>query len=154
MKVSFFGHRDTPFTMNKQEQLEKEIEALIWEGADDFYVGNQGNFDAFVFRALRRLKKKYEHIRLTVVLAYMPEKKRETDYWWEENTLYPEGLERVPRRAAIIKRNEWMVERADTVFAHIVRGGGAAVAVQKAERKEKRVLYFGKGEYKITEKDE
>ena len=71
-------------------------------GVRCFYVGNNGGFDRMVIGNLRMLQKEYPHIRYTVVLAYMPsEKEDQNDF----NTIYPEGLEQVPPRYAIDRRN-------------------------------------------------
>ena len=86
MTVCFFGHRDTPESV--QPMLRETLEKLIeQQGADRFYVGNQGSFDAMVLRTLKVLKKQYAHIQYAVVLAYLPtQPNTET-----EDTVYPEG---------------------------------------------------------------
>lgn len=138
MICTFFGHRDAPSTL--EESLKETVIRLIeQEKADVFYVGNQGNFDGMVRRVLKALQKVYPHIRYAVVLAYMPtEKDKEQDF---SDTLFPDGLETVPRRAAIVARNRWMVEKAQYVIAYInVPFGGAADAVALAEKKGKTVI--------------
>ena len=68
-------------------------------------------------------------------LAYMPKRNKiDTD------TIYPEGLETVPRRFAIIKRNEWMIEHSDTVITYVRHSGGAETFSSLAKRKGKRVI--------------
>lgn len=77
MTVTFFGHRDAPKEI--EPTLRKILINLIeQENARDFYVGNNGNFDAMVRRQLEDLSKAYE-INFTVVLAYLPEDRREHD---------------------------------------------------------------------------
>lgn len=137
---TFFGHHDTPDCL---KGLVKEcIEKLITEhGVEQFYVGHQGQFDAYVRSALRQLKLQYPHIRYAVVLAYMPGKAREgMDY---SDTMYPEGLEFVPRRFAIDRRNRWMIQRSDYVVhwaCHEYRN--AMKYVRKAERMGKTVVWL------------
>lgn len=38
---------------------------------------------------------------------------------YEDNTIYPEGLELVPKRFAIKKRNEWMIDNSNYVICHV-----------------------------------
>ena len=105
---TFFGHSDC-YELDAQV-LRSAIEELICKGVDTFYVGNQGQFDAMVFRALLALEKAYPHISVSVVLAYLPQKTGPDPY--EGYTVYPEGLETVPKRFAVDRRNRWMIEAA------------------------------------------
>ena len=68
---TFFGHRDCPSSI--KEKLHEEIERLIsHHGVNTFYVGTQGNFDRMAYAALVELRKRYQHIKIYRVLAYMP----------------------------------------------------------------------------------
>ena len=56
-------------------------------------------------------------------------------------TIYPEGLEKVPPRFAIVRRNQWMTDHSDIVICHVTHSwGGAAKAVEYAEKKKKIIL--------------
>lgn len=139
MRCTFFGHRDAPSKI--EGTIRETIERLISEGVTCFYVGNNGNFDSMVHRQLKQLREKYPHIRYYVVLAYMPTVKDEFDITDYGETIYPEGLESVPLRFAINKRNQWMVEKADIVVTYVKYStGGAAHAKKLAVRKGKRVV--------------
>lgn len=133
----FFGHRDTP--SNIKSKLEQTIIYLIEnKSVDTFYVGNQGSFDFMVRRTLKKLKVKYPHINYTVVLAYMPTEKDGKDY---SDTIYPDGLENVPRKFAIDRRNKWLVDNSDYVIAYISRSfGGAAKFYDLAVKHKKEVI--------------
>ena len=73
-----------------------------------------------------------------VVLAYLPGIDKNLEYYQQEETIYPEGLERVPYRLAIIKRNEWMLKRADFVVTYTAyTQGGAGTFQELAEKKGK-----------------
>jgi len=139
MKIcTFFGHRDCPNTI--KEILQKVLEDLITNhDVNTFYVGHQGRFDAIAYRTLQELQKTYTHIRVTVVLAYMPGKKTDTTHY--ENTLLPDGIESTPPRYAISYRNDWMLKQADYVITYITRPfGGAAQYAEKAIRQKKTVI--------------
>ena len=139
MICTFFGHRDAP--SRREGKIRETIERLILEGATCFYVGNNGNFDSMVHRQLKQLSVEYPHIHYYVVLAYMPTAKDEFDITDYGETIYPEGLESVPPRFAISKRNKWMIEKADIVVTYVKYStGGAAQAKKIAERKGKMVI--------------
>ena len=140
MICTFFGHRDAPSSV--EPKIREIIELLIVaKDVTCFYVGNNGNFDSIVHRQLRQLGEKYPHIRYYVVLAYMPTVKDEFDITNYSETIYPEGLESVPPRFAISKRNQWMVEKADIVVTYVKYStGGAAQAKKLAERKGKTIV--------------
>ena len=119
MTATFFGHKDTPKSI--EPVLRSTIIELIEkQNVTEFYVGNQGNFDTMVHRQLRELSLIYP-INYSVVLAYLPNKNDNT-----ENTIYPEGLESVPRRFAISHRNKWMIKQADTVVTYVKHSFGGA----------------------------
>ena len=134
----FFGHRDV--THDIRSKLQFIIEQLITEKQiNSFYVGHQGQFDSMVYSVLKELKVKYPQIRYTVVLAYMPDEHTKEVYG--ENTLYPDGLETVPRRFAISKRNDWMIQQSDYAVCYVHKiTGGAAKFREKAERKGLRII--------------
>ena len=129
----FFGHREV--THNIKKILTDTIENLIVnENVNNFYVGNQGQFDSMVYTVLKELKEKYPHIKYSIVLAYLPSKI--TAEICGDDTLYPDGLEFVPQRFAISKRNEWMIKKSAYVICYVHKiTGGAAKFRDKAVKK-------------------
>ena len=75
---TFFGHRDCPETI-KPKLREVLVDLITNRNVDMFYVGHQGQFDAYVHSELKELKQEYPQINYAVVLAYMPGKKAEYD---------------------------------------------------------------------------
>ncbi len=135
----FFGHREV--THNIRPKLTAIIEKLITEdGVTDFYVGHQGQFDNMVYSVLKELKaKKYPQIRYTVVLAYMPDERIKELYG--EETLFPDGMETVPKRFAISKRNDWMIQQSGFAVCYVHKiTGGAAKFKEKAEKKGLQII--------------
>ena len=134
----FFGHREV--IHNIRPKLTSIIEKLITEdGVIDFFVGNQGQFDWMVYSVLKELKAKYPQIRYTVVLAYMPDEHIKELYG--EDTLFPDGLESVPKKFAISKRNDWMIRQSGVVVCYVHKiTGGAAKFREKAEKKGLRII--------------
>ena len=135
---TFFGHRECPDSV--APQLRAVLEMLIVKhGVDVFYVGHQGQFDALDRRTLRTLCQTYPRIHYAVVLAYLPGPGGDPQNY--ADTLFPEGIETVPRRYAISWRNRWMLGRADYVVTYVTHGwGGAARFAELARRQRKQVI--------------
>lgn len=130
---TFFGHRDCPNTILPKLQ-EVLIDLIEHHGVDTFYVGNQGGFDAMVYKALKELKQMYPHIQYAVVLAYLPTATTASQYDSSE-TLFPEGIEKAPKRFAIDRRNRWMLQQSEYVVTYVTHSwGGAAKYQEMAER--------------------
>ena len=117
---TFFGHADTP-----QEVLPvlKNIlsELISNKNVGYFYVGVEGNFDKMCYRALKDLKTEFQFIKIYRVLAYMPK-----DDTLSEDSILPEGIEMVPKRATIPWRNNWMIKRSDYAVTYVTRIVGGA----------------------------
>ncbi len=136
---TFFGHRDVT-TDIEQSLLAVLTDLILNKNVDLFYVGNHGGFDSLVKRSLEKLKNKYPHIKYYVVLAYLPTSKNDSDIDYTE-TIYPEGLEAVPKRFAIIKRNVWMIDNSDYVVTHVCHNTSCASKFKElAEKKKKNVI--------------
>jgi hypothetical protein len=104
-----------------------------------FYVGHQGQFDAYVHSELKKLKQEYPQINYAVVLAYMPGKKTEYDDY--SDTMLPEGIESVHPHYAISWRNNWMLKQSDFVVTYITHSyGGAYQYTLKSKRWGKTVI--------------
>ena len=134
----FFGHREV--THNIREKLTAIIEKLITEdGVTEFYVGHQGQFDSMVYSVLKELKAKYPQIRYTVVLAYMPDEHIKEVYG--EDTLIPDGMESVPKKFAISKRNDWMIQQSGFAVCYVYKvTGGAAKFREKTKKRKLRII--------------
>ena len=134
----FFGHREV--LHNIRPKLTAIIERLITEdNVTEFYVGHQGQFDNMVYSVLKELKANYPHIRYTVVLAYMPDEHIKEVYG--EDTLFPDGIENVPKKYAISKRNDWMIQQSGYAVYYVHKiTGGAEKFREKAEKKRLRVI--------------
>ena len=117
-KVCFFiGHRDTP--EHVYPTLEQAVEQLITQGVTEFYVGNHGSFDRMAARAVIAAKQHHPQVRLTMLLAYHPGERPVTLPPAFDGSLYPPGMENVPRRFAIPRANRWMVEHCTHLVAYV-----------------------------------
>ena len=135
MVCTFFGHGDT------SKEIEPTLRSTLIDlienkNIDLFYVGNHGNFDRMVKSIVKDLKGIYPHIDYAVVIAYTPTNNEDS-----KNTVYPEEAELAPRRFAICRCNEWMINKADVVVTYVKYSFGGAVKYKElAERKGKKVI--------------
>lgn len=138
LACTFFGHREC-YGLDAKV-LRDTIEGLINQGVDTFYVGNQGGFDGMVYSCLKLLRKEYPHIRISVVLAYLPKEIREGEDM--SDTMYPE-IEGHPK-FAIERRNRWMIEESDHCVCYINHTwGGAWKFARMAKRRGLQVINLG-----------
>lgn len=122
MKSCFFiGHREADERL--LPCLIRTIERLIaLEEVTCYYIGGYGGFDRVAASAVKQVKQQHPEVILMKVLPYHPaERPVETPYGFD-GTYYPEGLENVPRRFAIVKANKIMVDRVDWLVAYVRHG--------------------------------
>ena len=133
----FFGHRN--LNCEIKPDLIKAIKDLIENhGVTHFYVGNQGQFDSLVISALKDIYALYPKIDYAVVLAYLPGKDSKIDLG---HTIYPEGIENVPKRFCISWRNNWLVKNSRYVICYVAHiTGGAFSFKEKAKKKGRTVV--------------
>ena len=137
MTVTFCGHGNETYSDEIRKRLSDKIEELILQGADEFLLGGYGSFDLMSAYTVRSFKAKYPHIKSVLVVPYIDRSFDKELYDYSE---YP-PLESVPKRLAILKRNEYMVNRSDIVIAYISHNwGGAAKTFDYAVRKGKRII--------------
>lgn len=144
MIVTFCGHRDFVETAEAENQLTMFLEKYARENVRLVcYNGGYGNFDYFAAKCVQRMQEQYSNIRNCLVLPYIDQPFLERIEIFKnhfDETIYP-PLESVPRKYAIIRRNEWMVDSADIVIAYVTYSwGGAARTLEYARRKKKNII--------------
>ena len=96
----------------------RAVEEQIRTGqAGEFWVGQYGAFDRMAARALRQAKQAHPEVRLYLLLAYYPRGEARPLPEGFDGSLYPPGMERVPRRLAIPRANRYAVEQACCLIA-------------------------------------
>lgn len=138
---SFFGQRS--LGGRSQEiavRLEQIMTDLIHQGVDTFFVGNHGEFDILSSQIACKLKQLYPQIQVVAVLCYPNElqylKCCCTDF------LMPEEVELAPKRACIVKRNQWVIDHSTYVISGVVgKIGGAYDCILYADKKGKVVIH-------------
>ena len=133
----FIGSRHA--TSNILPQLAEAVKKHITEyGVNTFTVGHYGAFDSLVIGVLRELKKSYPDIVLYLLVPYALNQNREAPAGFN-GTFYPEGLEKVPLRYAIVQANRYMVQHSDYLISYPGVGNSRRI-VEYARRREKKGL--------------
>ena len=117
MKTCFFiGHRDVPKSL--YERLLSVVERHISEyGVTDFVVGRYGNFDRLAARAVMEAKQHHSDVSLTLLMPYYRADANPLPDGFD-GSLFPDGLETVPKRAAILRANQYMIRHCDYLIAY------------------------------------
>ena len=147
MIITFCGHSNCLFNDDIKKQLKTILgNEIIKNPSCKFYLGGYGDFDGLCLRALRELKHDFPTIEILFITPYLDKNysKLELAKYYYDDVIFP-PIESVPRKFAILKRNEWMVEQADLVIAYVKYSwGGAAKALEYAKRKKKRIINIAK----------
>ena len=141
MKSCFFiGHREADEKM--LPTLYAIIERLIAEeNVEHFYVGGYGGFDRIAGLAVKKVKKQNADITLHLVLPYHPAERPVEAPDGYDGTYYPDGLENVPRKYAIIRVNKIMVDTSDWLVAYVRHGASnSRNLLEYAQRRERNGL--------------
>ncbi len=134
----FMGNRHTPSSI--KEQLADVVEKHITEyGVNTFTVGHYGAFDSMAIGVLQELKKRYPDIVLYLLAPYALTQKRDVPVNFD-GSFYPEGLEKVPFRYAIVQANKYMVQNSDYLITYCHHIGNTRNIVEYAQRREKKGL--------------
>lgn len=134
----FIGHREAPESI--YPELAQTVEQLIEQGVTDFYVGHYGNFDRLAARAVIAAKRQHPEMRLTLLLPYHPAEREVILSSGFDGSLYPPGMEEVPRRLAIPRANRWMVEQCIHLVAYVTHPASNARKVVEWGRKLRKAV--------------
>lgn len=137
MTTTFCGNKDIVGKESIRAKLYDIIEELMLRGEKKFLLGGYGDFDILAAEVVKSLKEKYPHIESVIILPYPNKIYNEDLYDFSE---YPE-LENIPPKLAILKRNEYMVNKSDVVVAYVkYTFGGSYKTLKYAIRKNKQVI--------------
>ncbi len=118
MKSCFFiGHREA--SVEILPALKAVVETHITEyGVTEFIVGNYGGFDRMAARAVISAKQQHPNLTLLMLIPYHPGERPVKLPPGFDNTFYPPGMERVPRRWAIVRANRYVAAHTDFLIAY------------------------------------
>ena len=136
----FIGHREADERL--LPRLELTIEQLIVEeNVRYFYAGGYGGFDRIAAAAVKRAKQKYPDITLMLVLPYHPAERPITTPNGFDGSYYPDELENVPRRYAIVRTNKIMVDTCEWLVCYVRHGASnSRNLLEYAKRRETKKL--------------
>ena len=135
--VAFIGHRRIEREWHLAERLEEMTMALLEKHEYvEFLIGRNGDFDIMAASAVKRAQKRFgsESSSLNLVLPY---RVKDEEYYakYYDDILYPISPN-VHFKAAITKRNEWLVNHAHHIIAYVKTfSGGAYTALEYAKAK-------------------
>lgn len=113
----FIGHRETSDSIFPA--LVQAVERHVTEyGVTEFIVGHYGNFDRLAARAVLKAKEHHPQVTLFLLLPYHPADQSVPVPEGFDGTFYPPGMERVPKRAAIVRANRYMADHCDFLIAY------------------------------------
>ena len=134
MRTCFFiGHRDAPESI--YDGMFQAVERHISEyGVGDFVVGRYGNFDRLAARAVMEAKRHHADVTLTLLMPYYRTDAEPLPDGFD-GSLFPDGLETVPKRAAILRANQYMIHHCDYMIVYDAgRIGNTRTLVYQARR--------------------
>lgn len=119
MKSCFFiGHREASFEI--LPVLRDAVEQHVVEyGVTEFIVGHYGGFDRMAAKAVIGAKAQHPEITLSMLIPYHPSEQYIERPSGFDNTFYPPGMEKVPRKLAIVWANRYMVDHVDYLIAYV-----------------------------------
>ncbi len=145
--ISFTGHRTLPEdTSELSEYLYEKSEEAIISGVTGFYFGGAYGWDQFSFLVVLKLREKYPHIRLNLVLPCS--NAEQTANWKEKNKAefyrilsLADSVEYTSEHyfnGCMKLRNARLVEYADICFCYFDpkrQRSGTAQTVRMAQKK-------------------
>ena len=136
----FIGHRHAEERI--YEKLLTAIDTHISAyGVTDFLVGHYGDFDRMAARAVAEARRTHPGISLTMLLPYYPEDRAISVPPIFDGTFYPPGMETVPKRAAIVRANRYMLEHSSCLIAYVSHpSSGSREVLEAALRRQKHGL--------------
>lgn len=144
IKTCFFiGHRDAPGSL--LPLLMEAVERHITEyGVTEFVVGQYGNFDRLAAQAVKAVKRRRQGVTLSLLLPYHPFERSIPVPEGFDGTFYPPGMETVPKRAAIIRANRYMVANSEFLICYNKGNAGntralVETALRRAQKGHMRV---------------
>ena len=141
--VVFIGHKNC-YGLNEDE-LKSTIIELINLGVTEFLSGGMGEFDRKSARIVYELKQIYPHIKNILVIPYFHFNIFDSKLF--DEIVYPAGIEKVPYKFAIIKRNQYMVDNSTYAICFVDHSfGGASKTLEYAKKKNVRIINLAEKE--------
>lgn len=131
--ATFIGHNECYGVDNAA--VRSAIVALIEKGVSEFISGGMGGFDWICARAVYELKKEYPHIRNSLVIPYLTFTIRNKELF--DDVIYPDGFEKYHFKAAIPKRNRYLIDNSAYAICYVKHSWGGAAKTYEMAKKQK-----------------
>ena len=146
MIITFVGHSFVADQAKVKEAVKNLIrEIIVTSDTCICYLGGYGEFDELCAGACRELKAEGKKVQTVYVTPYLSESEQGKIKELQrlglfDLSVYP-PIENVPKKYAILKRNEWMIRSADTVISYVTHTyGGAYRSLSMARRSKKNII--------------
>ncbi len=131
--------------IGQSDVFELDIELLTKEitmnGITTFYSGEMGGFDRVSSGVVHRLKNTYTHIKNYLVIPYLSFNVFDKKIF--DEIIFPEQLEGVSYKAAISRRNKYMIEQSGTAICFVKHSvGGSAKSLEIAVKKGLNIVHI------------
>ena len=143
---TFAGHREA-YLPNLEKYVEAVIEKILLTDSEFLFLnGGMGKFDGICASAVRAAKSRHPEIKITLalVMPYFIERLNEDKEYYRisyDKIIIPAELDNAHYKAAIGRRNRWMVDRADILIAYVCHDfGGAYQTYRYALRRKKETV--------------
>lgn len=138
----FIGHRET--SEEVYPMLLAEVERHIVKlSVTEFIVGHYGGFDRLATKAVIAAKQIYPNVSLFLLLPYHPAEQPVKKLTGFDGIYYPPGMEKIPRRLAIVRANRYVVDHVNYLIAYAWHpASNARELVEYAKRREKEGSLF------------
>ena len=135
-RVSFIGHRELYDVRAIEDRLDMLIrDLLLKKEYVEFYIGRNGDFDIWAASAVKRAQKAIGSHNSSLILV-LPYHAKDEEYYekYYDDMLFPLDIN-THFKAAITKRNEWMIDNSDMLIAYVAKEtGGAYKTLQYAKK--------------------
>ena len=152
MVITFCGHSNYINNFEDEKLLLKSLEEVANGKQVDFYLGGYGAFDNFALKCAKKYKENHKDTNLIFITPYLGEwlNKRKSFIEKHYDKIFHPEIEHVPQKFAILKRNEWMVKKADYIFGYVqTHYGGAYKMLLYAHNHNKPYINLYKGCYDL-----
>jgi hypothetical protein len=102
----------------------------------EIYIGRNGDFDIYAAMLVKKAQRLYggENNELILILPYNDKNIEYYEQYYDDVRIFE--MPKLHPKAAITKRNEWMVDHSNILVAFVISDtGGAAATLKYAERK-------------------
>ena len=145
-RVTFLGHRRiSAGSMEADKQIEQIARDLILQKEYvEFYVGRNGDFDILAASAIKRAQKSVGTQNSSLILA-LPYPVKDLEYYknYYDEILFPVDP-KTHFKAAITKRNQWMIQNSDLFIAFVQENkGNSYLGMKYAEKIGIQVINLG-----------